>query len=201
MLIIFAWLVSHPHPSLIQISYAVTQLDISKLTRLFQQHLNSRTHRGANLSCPFCDRGFTSASGISHHLEANACPSARGLNRETIFTALRQRDRNGLITNNLLEWHEETWSTDHAWNGCGYECYLCCRVFHGMSDLDKHLKSPTHMQDIYHCPNGRCGSQFKSLAGMFNHLESESCGFIKFDGVQRNVRPILAGSQRLIGFS
>ena len=58
------------------------------------------------------------------------------------------------------------------------------------------------MQEIYHCPNKmRCGSQFRTLAGMFNHLESESCGFIKFNGVQRNVAGILAGKQRLIGFS
>lgn len=58
------------------------------------------------------------------------------------------------------------------------------------------------MQEIYHCPNKvRCGSQFTTLAGMFNHLESESCGFIKFNGVQRNVAGILAGNQRLIGFS
>ena len=47
----------------------------------------------------------------------------------------------------------------------------------------------------------RCESQFKTLAAMFNHLESESCGFIKFNGVQSNVGDILAGNQRLIGFS
>lgn len=71
-----------------------------------------------------------------------------------------------------------------------------------MKGLDQHLKSPTHLREIYHCPNrARCGAQFKTLAGMFNHLESESCGFIRFDGVQRNVVPILAGNQRLIGFS
>ena len=58
------------------------------------------------------------------------------------------------------------------------------------------------MQEIYHCPNKmRCGSQFKTLASMFNHLESESCGFIKFNGVQSNVGSILAGNQRLISFS
>ncbi len=58
------------------------------------------------------------------------------------------------------------------------------------------------MQELYHCPNKvRCGLQFKTLAGMFNHLESESCGFIKFNGVQSKVGNILAGNHRLIGFS
>lgn len=169
-----------------------------------RMHLNSRTHRGANVSCPFCQRAFTSASGVSHHLETGSCPNARCVNRESIFTTLRQRDRNGIITNNLLEWHgeAETWSIDNAWNGHTYQCYLCRRQFAAMGDLDRHLKSPAHMQEIYHCPNKmRCGSQFKTLAAMFNHLESESCGFIKFSGVQSNVGGFLAGNQRLIGFS
>lgn len=168
----------------------------------FSQHLNSRTHRGANSSCPFCERGFTSASGVSHHLETGSCPNARCINRESIFRTLRQRDRNGIIINNLLEWHGETWSTGNAWNGHTYQCYLCRRAFAAMGDLDRHLKSPMHKQEIYHCPNKvRCGSQFKILAAMFNHLESESCGFIKFNGVQSKVGGILAGDQMLIVFS
>ena len=175
---------------------------ISSWLTMTPQHLNSRTHRGADVSCPFCKRAFTSASGVSHYLESGSCPNEPRANRESMFRALRQRDRNGIITNNLLEWHEGTWSTKDTWNGHTYQCYLCRRGFAAVGDLDSHLKSPAHMQEIYHCPNKvRCGSQFKSLAGMFNHLESESCGFIKFAGVQSNVGGILAGKQRLIGFS
>lgn len=182
--------------------YSLSFLYIILADKKSSQHLNSRTHRGANVSCPFCQRAFTSASGVSHHLEAGSCPNARCVNRESIFHTLRQRDRNGIITNNLLEWHGETWSTENAWNGHTYQCYLCRRGFTATGDLDRHLKSPAHMQEIYHCPNKvRCGSQFKTLAGMFNHLESESCGFIKFSGVQSNVGGILAGNQRMIGFS
>ena len=106
-----------------------------------------------------------------------------------------------MITNNLLEWHQETWSTDQAWNGRGFECYLCHRQFAADRHLDQHLSSPAHMQKIYHCPNTlECGSQFTTLAAMFNHLESESCGYIKFKGVQRNVGSFLSGKQKTIGF-
>ena len=71
-----------------------------------------------------------------------------------------------------------------------------------MGNLDRHLKSPAHQQEIFHCPNKvRYGSQFKRLAGMFSHLASESCGFIEFNGVQSNVEGILTKHQRLISFS
>ena len=68
-----------------------------------------------------------------------------------------------------------------------------------MADLNKHSKSPTHMQDLFHCPNKvRRVSQFKILAGMFYHLESENCDFIT---ACRAMREIIVGNQRLIGFS
>jgi len=35
---------------------------------------------------------------------------------------------------------------------------------------------------------------------MFSHLESESCGFIKYEGVQKSVEGILSGQQKMIGF-
>ena len=90
---------------------------------------------------------------------------------------------------------------DDAWNGSGFECYFCHRNFSTARGLEQHVKSPVHMQQIYHCPNRNCAKDFKTLASLFNHLESESCGFIKFSGVQRNVDNILTGRQRLIRFS
>ena len=72
----------------------------------------------------------------------------------------------------------------------------------GAGGLDSHLNGPAHMQEFYHCPNNsRCEKQFKSLAAMFNHLESESCGFIEFGGVQKNARSILSGSEELTEFA
>ncbi|KAI4185736.1 MAG: hypothetical protein LQ346_005833 [Caloplaca aetnensis] len=156
---------------------------------------------GTKVSCPFCKRNFATASGVSHHLEGGSCKTAPTFNRENIYRFLRQKDSNGFITNNLLEWRQgETWSAGNAWNGRGYECYLCHRRFNNTRNLAQHLKSPAHMHEIYHCPKRACGTQFKTLAAMLNHLESESCGFIKFGGVQRNVGGILSGQQRTIGF-
>lgn len=138
---------------------------------------------------------------MSHHLETGSCPKTQGVNRESIFNALRERDPNGLITNNLLEWHEDaSWSPNSAYNDNRYECYICHREFGSMRGLKQHLDSPVHKQEIYHCPNKiQCGSQFKTLAAMFNHLESGSCGFMKFSAVQKNVNGFLMG-QRTIGF-
>ncbi|KAK8213679.1 putative zinc finger protein [Phyllosticta capitalensis] len=130
------------------------------------QHLKSRIHRGANVGCPFCKRGFTTASGVSHHLETGSCPRAPNVNRETLHKMIRSHDPNGFITQKQLGWHDDDSSI------------------------------PT---TLYHCPNGRCPKEFAGLAMLFNHLESESCNFVKFEAVQRNVNGILTGN-RLIGF-
>lgn len=44
-----------------------------------------------------------------------------------------------------------------------------------------------------------CGKEFKRLAGVMNHLESESCRFTRFENVQSGFRSIVRGD-RLIGF-
>ena len=156
------------------------------------------------MTCPFCSRGFTTASGLSHHLESSGCPSAPGINRQKVHEQISARDQQRLFTNKLIGWKSETWSEDNAWNGSSFECYLCHREFAAQRHLDQHLKSPAHAQNIYHCPNARCQQQFKALAGLFNHLESESCNFIKFKNVQRNVSNFLSGNnnsnQRQIAF-
>ena len=145
-------------------------------------------------------RRFTTASGVSHHLETGSCPNARTLNRETIYQEIRKRDQSGLVTIKQLEWHGKSWATEGAWNGDAYECYLCHREFARMVDLNKHINSPTHRQKIYHCPNGQCGSEFVSLAALCNHLESESCKFMRFERVQKNASNLFTGKQRLLGF-
>lgn len=45
-----------------------------------------------------------------------------------------------------------------------------------------------------------CGREFSALAALFNHLESEACGSVRFDDVQENVGGILSG-RRMIGFA
>lgn len=169
------------------------------------KHLNSRVHRGTQVPCPFCQTGFTSASGLSHHLETGSCNNASSLNRETILALIRQRDPHGVITNKQIGWHPEettTYKANHlAYNGDAWECYICHSQFSSLHRLNMHLNSPTHKEKVYHCPNhrGGCPKQFVSLARLFNHLESETCSFMRFDKVQQHVGRILDG-RRLIAF-
>lgn len=88
-----------------------------------------------------------------------------------------------------------------AYNGYAWECYICHSQFSSLHGLNMHLNSPRHKEKVYHCLNhrGGCPKQFVSLAGLFNHLESETCSFIWFDKVQQHVGRILDG-QRLIAF-
>ncbi|PNS19881.1 hypothetical protein CAC42_7848 [Sphaceloma murrayae] len=66
------------------------------------QHLKSNVHQGATVPCPFCGTTFTTASGVSHHLETSSCPKARNMNTQTIHRSIRELDQNGVITENLL---------------------------------------------------------------------------------------------------
>lgn len=183
-------------------------LDLKRVRRLQVtciQHLNSKAHRGTNVVCPFCKPNYTSASGLLHHLERGACPGAPTLNREKMLKIVRERDPHGVITNKQIEWHKEENSTysanSRAFNGNCWECYVCHKGFATVHGLNAHLNSPVHKQKVYHCPNlqSRCGMQFATLAAFFNHLESEKCGFMRFDNVQRQAGNVLRGN-RLIAF-
>ena len=173
---------------------------------LLLQHLNSKTHRGNNVPCPFCNKAYTTATGVVHHLESGSCLNAPKLNRETILDIVRSRDPAGVITNKQIEWHEERSVTyeagAHAFNGFAWECYICHSEFRMVSALNAHLNSARHKEKVYHCPNAnnRCGKQFVNLAGLFNHLESEACAFMRFEKVQQNFGDVLQG-QRRIAFS
>ncbi|KAG6079707.1 hypothetical protein E4U30_000812 [Claviceps sp. LM220 group G6] len=162
-----------------------------------RQHLNSRVHRGQNMQCPFCKTGFTTASGVSHHLETGSCPRAPSLNRETLLRAIRERDPGGLITNKMIGWRDEQVgqyeATSRAWNGMSWECYLCHSGFSSKVGLNQHLNSPRHKDKVYKCPNkrGGCEKVFVSLAALFSHLESESCSFMRFEQVQQQATRIL----------
>lgn len=142
------------------------------------------------MSCPFCKKGFTTASGVSHHLERGTCPKARGVNRATILEFCRRSDSGGVFTNKMIQGSEEHGleyiANENSWNGDGYECYLCHRTFRLLKGLNQHLNSTAHQSNVYHCPNrGSCSKQFVTLASLFNHLESEGCGFMRFEQTQR----------------
>ncbi|OCL13649.1 hypothetical protein AOQ84DRAFT_282691 [Glonium stellatum] len=170
-----------------------------------RMHLNSKIHRGTNVPCPFCRVGYTSASGLTHHLETGACTRAPNLNRETILNMIRERDPHGVITNKQIGWHKEEnvkySATNHAFNGYYWECYVCHNEYTTVNALNAHINSPSHKQKVYRCPNSKvqCGKQFVTLAGPFNHLESEACAFMRFENVQRQMTHVLQG-RKLIAF-
>ncbi|KAK1776525.1 hypothetical protein QBC45DRAFT_357274 [Copromyces sp. CBS 386.78] len=173
-------------------------------TNNIKMHLNSRIHRGQNIDCPFCRNGFTTATGLTHHLESGGCRMAPALNRDKIYQIVRQKDPHGYISKNLIGWTGEESSnrykaTDRAWNGHGWACALCSRVCSTRDGLDKHLNSPAHYSILYHCPNRACNSEFKTLASIINHLESESCRFMQFEAVQKRMGQVVT-SGRMIEF-
>ncbi|KAL2128841.1 hypothetical protein VTI74DRAFT_8573 [Chaetomium olivicolor] len=167
-----------------------------------KQHLNSKTHRGSTVSCPFCPATYTTAAGMTHHLERGACPRAPHLNRDEIYRFVRSKDPNGVISKHSITWHKNapTYSaTEMAWNGCFYECYFCEREFSSLHGLNQHLNSPAHQETLYHCPKPGCRTEFKTLGAIINHLESESCGVMCFETVQRRIGDIVSGN-RMIQF-
>jgi hypothetical protein len=167
--------------------------------------MRSKIHQGTNVACPFCQICFVTASGLSHHLETGSCGKAPFLNRESILALIRQRDPHGVITTKQIGWHPEAAvsyeGTHRAFNGDAWECYICHRGFDSLRGLNQHVNSPIHKEKVYHCPNkrGGCDKQFVSLAALFNHLESESCSFMRFSAVQSHVGTILDG-RRMIAF-
>lgn len=104
---------------------------------------------------------------------------------------IQRLDPNGLITNKQIGWHNDQnvryYATGHAFDGTSWVCYLCQRGFNSITGLNSHLNSTFHREKIYHCLNtrGGCDKEFVSLGALFNHLESESCGYIQFKDVQR----------------
>ncbi|PVH73861.1 hypothetical protein DL98DRAFT_395894, partial [Cadophora sp. DSE1049] len=75
-------------------------------------------------------------------------------------------------------------ATERSWNGQAYACYLCTRQFATLRSLNSHISSPVHEQHIYRCPGRGCGRNFKLLSGLIQHVESESCGVMRFVQVQ-----------------
>jgi hypothetical protein len=111
---------------------------------------------------------------------------------------MRQMDKNHVITKPLLtmpgyESASNMMATDQAWNGDAYECYLCHREFEYLHGLNNHIRSPVHEQNIYHCPGRGCGREYKALSGLVQHIESESCGVMRFNQVQAGAKNSIQG--------
>ena len=105
------------------------------------------------------------------------------------------RDPHGSITQHLLEYPTPTSyeATEHAYDyeSGMYECYLCTGEFRNLRALNQHLSSPAHEQKLYNCPNRNCRRPFSTLGALVNHIESETCGFMNFRAVQRNVQTLV----------
>ncbi|KAG5749298.1 hypothetical protein H9Q69_014157 [Fusarium xylarioides] len=116
------------------------------------------------VTCPFCPAQYNTAGGVVHHLEQGACPNAP-LNRDPLHQQVGRQDPPGSIV--LLLWrHVQTAVESEPASGL----------------------SSSHQQEIYHCPNRGCHRVFTTLAGVVTHLESESCGFLRFDAFQYGIR-------------
>lgn len=60
-----------------------------------------------------------------------------------------------------------------------------------LTALKKHLESPRHQQSLYHCMKRSCGKEFKTLAALINHLESESCKMMRFQRMQKSITAVV----------
>jgi hypothetical protein len=175
-----------------------------KCLQAWLQHLNSKIHRGTNVPCPFCKDKYTTASGLTHHLETGSCSHARKLNREKILCIVRERDLHGAITNKQINWHQDEnikySATKRSFNGSYWECYLCPNEFSNVNALNAHLNSPAHKHKVYRCPNSKakCGKEFVTLAGLLNHLESEACAFVRFEEVQQQVGKVFRSGKAIL---
>lgn len=58
--------------------------------------------------------------------------------------------------------------------------------------VDK-LCLPIDRQRTYHCPQRTCRTDFKTVGGLVSHIESETCGFYRFEDVQRRAQDLISG--------
>ncbi|KAL5903099.1 hypothetical protein ACKVV7_011407 [Pyricularia oryzae] len=160
-------------------------------------HFKSSVHRSQPVQCPFCKVQLATASGLIHHLENSTCPKAKFLNLDTVYAVLRLIDSGGFFTKKLIEpsnpAKKKVVGRAHNEATDGWDCCLCHKVFRESSHLKQHLSSPAHRQRTYHCPQRICYTGFKTVGGLVNHIESEICGFCRFEDVQSRARDLISG--------
>jgi len=169
-----------------------------------RQHLNSSTHRPRNTHCPAgCGSSFISNSALVLHLESGGCSS--GINRNTVNRVVRQLDTNHVITDpsrlitggTYVDDEVTYYATAFSWNGFAYECYLCHKDYSSLRSLNQHLASPAHERKFYICPGPNCDIRFVGLGALCQHIESESCGVLRFRAVQATMDSLLGQMTRL----
>ena len=171
------------------------------------------------MACPWCQPAYVSASvgctspifsptdtfhkGLAHHLESGSCVSAPQLDRESLFRIIRERDVDGVLTRANIAYGPSTVSYEvnacYDYNRRAWVCYICQQGFTSPHGLDQHVRSPVHQTKVYHCPNRLCAREFATLASVASHLESESCGLVKYDEVQTRFKEVIT-SNRMITF-
>lgn len=189
---------NHNNLKMVRFSTSLFLLNQANQSR---QHLNSKIHNPSSLTCPFCSKACNTATGLVHHIERGACPKAP-LDRIKLYEAVRQRDPDGILSKKLLIWEGASTTyeaTDSAWSAAdkAWLCYFCSRKFAKRLDLNQHVSSPVHQQNLYHCLNRACSKEFTTLAGVIHHLESESCGYMRFRNVQKYVGNVVAPGKRI----
>ncbi|EEY19413.1 conserved hypothetical protein [Verticillium alfalfae VaMs.102] len=92
--------------------------------------------------------------------------------------------------------------TDRAYNNLinAWETDLCHQVFNLRSSLNQHLNSPAPQQALYHCPKHEMPQEVCNAGALFNRLESETCGAMRFDDVERHAQAML-NPDRLLNYS
>ncbi|KAG8219330.1 hypothetical protein J3R82DRAFT_213 [Butyriboletus roseoflavus] len=169
-------------------------------------HLKSSVHRPKNVLCAFehrgCRQSFVSKSAMILHLESGSCMS--GADRTMINRWVRLQDRNNIVTvpSRLLTNGGATpkyVATERSWNcfANAYECVLCHGTFRTLDALNRHLASPRHEERSYRCPLSTCLTKFHTLSALCQHVESESCGVLRFKAAQEGMDGLLDNMHRL----
>ncbi|CCM05280.1 uncharacterized protein FIBRA_07492 [Fibroporia radiculosa] len=131
------------------------------------------------------------------------------MSRERINRLAVQYDTTNVITNpsrliegsggyTLPERTVTTWATERSFNGTKYECFLCHREYRTLAALNQHLGSAAHDDDIYRCPRGwqGCGTEFRTLSGLCQHVEAERCGIRRFNDPMQSVITSMSSALR-----
>ncbi|KAG4435412.1 hypothetical protein IFR05_009119 [Cadophora sp. M221] len=181
-------------------AHRIYQYECEACEREFSNEYSLHQHCSSAAGHPYCiPCSFATASGVTIHLESGTCSNSN-LDRHKINHMVQRMDRNSVITRPMLTMpgynNIQTIATERAWNGQAYECYLCPREFASLRALNSHMSSPVHEQNMYRCPGRGCGRTCGLLSALIQHVESESCGLMRFAQVQQQVR---SGVESFVG--
>ncbi|EJC99648.1 uncharacterized protein FOMMEDRAFT_160073 [Fomitiporia mediterranea MF3/22] len=170
----------------------------------------STTHGSRWLRCPGrrCKKRFLTPSGLIQHAESGGCRS--GVTRKAVNEYVANQDRQNVITNplrmitgfdgiNYPPSEPEYLATELSRNGKCYECFLCRSQFKTLEGLNQHLKSPCHLQKLYHCPMTSCAMEFTVLSALCQHVEMGSCG-IRETRIVQNAMEYLERGMKALSF-